>query len=284
MSTYKIERHELVALASKTVIITGGASGIGRATVELAHEHGANIVLGDWDEINGKALEAKLAERVTFVKTDVSSWQDVLALFQTTHRKYGIIHAVISNAGINAENLFDENTTREGDPSVPDLKSIDVNLKGHIYVTRCAAHFFAKSKETKCQLVMTGSAASFLDTPPLHLYCAAKAGVLGFMRSLRSQLIKDNITVNMVAPWMTVTPMLLPSFIDVWRELPANTSEGVAMALLLPIVQLDLNGKSLFVAGNEIIDFEDTLHEAQPLWMGKELSANVDEGQRRLVP
>lgn len=76
--------------------------------------------------------------------------------------------------------------------------------------------------------------------------------------------------------------MLPQNIIDIWGELPANQTSGVAHALLLPIIRPDLNGKSLFVAGHQIVDFEDKLHESQPVWMGKQLSADVDEGQRRL--
>jgi short-subunit dehydrogenase len=100
--------------------------------------------------------------------------------------------------------LKDGFDTATGKLLAPSIKTIDVNLTGTIYVAKCAAHYFKKWPETRCQLVMTGSAASFFDTPPLHLYCATKAGILGFMRSLRTQLIKNNnVTVNMVAPWMT---------------------------------------------------------------------------------
>lgn len=78
--------------------------------------------------------------------------------------------------------------------------------------------------------------------------------------------------------------MLPKHILDIWGELPANETEGVARALLLPVVRPDVNGKSFFVAGHQIVDFEDTLHETQPLWMGRQLSADVDEGQRRLIP
>lgn len=78
--------------------------------------------------------------------------------------------------------------------------------------------------------------------------------------------------------------MLLPEFLKVWGELPANEPIGVARALLLPAVRAELNGKSLFVAGHEIIDFEEGLEKTKPKWMGKELSDHVDEGQRRILP
>lgn len=78
--------------------------------------------------------------------------------------------------------------------------------------------------------------------------------------------------------------MLLPEFLAMWGELPANEPIGVARALLLPAVKTSLNGKSFFVAGHKIIDFEEGLERTKPEWMGQELSEHVDEGQRRLIP
>lgn len=65
--------------------------------------------------------------------------------------------------------------------------------------------------------------------------------------------------------------------------LPKNDPEAVARALLLPVVQTSINGKSFFVAGNEITELEDSLHETEPQWMGAELAANVREGQNFLL-
>ena len=71
--------------------------------------------------------------------------------------------------------------------------------------------------------------------------------------------------------------MLKPDFLAVWGDLPANEPVGVARALLLPSIRSDLNGKSLFVAGHEIVDFEEGLAKTQPQWMGQLLSEHVDE-------
>jgi hypothetical protein len=76
---------------------------------------------------------------------------------------------------------------------------------------------------------------------------------------------------------------MMPDWItEKWGELPANNTVGVARALLLPAVRPDTNGKTLWVAGNKIIEIEDALHSAQPQWLGEKLSADVDEGQRRM--
>ncbi len=145
-----------------------------------------------------------------FRKVDVSKWDDVLEMFQAAWKKFGTIHAVLSNAGVNTDTILKEEFDPSGKLMAPNLQPVQINLFAHFYLAKCAVHYFAKWPETPCQIVFTGSAASFIDTPPLHLYCAAKAGVLGFMRSLRTQLIKKNITVNMVAPWMTSRTKCLP--------------------------------------------------------------------------
>ena len=71
--------------------------------------------------------------------------------------------------------------------------------------------------------------------------------------------------------------------IDSWGDLPVNESWGVARALLLPLVRPEMNGCSLFVAGNEITDLESGLREMQPGWMGEQLSRNVDRGQEKIL-
>lgn len=76
---------------------------------------------------------------------------------------------------------------------------------------------------------------------------------------------------------------MLPQWIrDLWGDLPANDAEGVAKALLLPAVRPTLNGRTLWVAGNNAIELEEALHVTQPQWIGKDLSIAVDEGQKRM--
>lgn len=249
-----------------------------------------------------------MRRRVLFQKTDVSSWSDLLALFDAGFKKFGSLDIVLANAGINeAGNMLEDKyhpETSQLEP--PVLQTLNVNLVGVIYTTKLAVHYFAKQPRKKFQLVLTGSAACFLDTPPLWTYCASKAGVMGLMRSLRTQLPKNNnVTVNVVAPWLTSelrhaqanmelrvtdstlaleTAMLKDEFLGIWGDLPANEPIGVARALLLPAVRQDMNGKSLFVAGHEIVDLEEGLERTRPQWMGEQLSKDVEEGQRRILP
>lgn len=140
-----------------------------------------------------------VARDVLFRKCDVSNWDNVVSLFEDTYNTLGPIDAVISNAAINKVEPFMETTTLEA----PDISVLNVNLVGTWYVTNCAVHFFKRHPETPSQVILFGSVASYFDTPPLYTYCASKGGVLGLMRGLRKQLPKDNITINMIAPWMT---------------------------------------------------------------------------------
>ncbi|KAK3312727.1 hypothetical protein B0H66DRAFT_631481 [Apodospora peruviana] len=278
----KVSDQELTKLAGKSVIITGGASGIGKSAAVLAHAAGANVIIADLSEDAGEVLIAEFKERILYVKADVSLWTDVLDLFTKAWDRFGAIDVVLSNAGTNAfETLLDDEFDGET-LAAPSLKNLEVNLHGSLYCAKAAFHFFKKHPERNCQLVFTGSAASIIDTPPLFLYCAGKAGVLGLMRGLRQRLPSDKVTVNMVAPWMTVTPML-PDWIRLkWGDLPANDTDGVARALLLPAVRPQVNGKTLWVAGNDIVEVEDALEATRPQWLGAELSAQLDEGQRRM--
>ncbi|KAJ4318663.1 hypothetical protein N0V84_006751 [Fusarium piperis] len=284
MTSYTLADTELNALAGKTILIIGAATGVGRAAVEIAAELGANVAIGDWNEDEGTALAKTLGDRIIFRKCDVSNWDHVLDLFEAAHARFGVIHSVLSNAGINThEGLF----TDTMDPSTgrllpPSLKSIDVNLVGQLYVAKCALHYFAKWPQTRCQLVMTSSAGAFFPAPPIHIYCAAKAGIVGLMRALYPELEGTNVTVNTVAPWLTVTPMLLEDWLQKWT-LPKNTAAGVAKALFLPIVRPEMNGKSFFVAGNQLTELEDSLHDAEPAWMGQELCHQVRQGQAILL-
>ncbi|KAI1843756.1 hypothetical protein JX265_001050 [Neoarthrinium moseri] len=284
MTTYTINEGDLNILKGKTILLIGGSTGIGRAAVQIALDYGANVALGDWNEDEGRKVLEPFGERALFRKCDVSNWDDVLSLFEAAHAQFGVINSVLSNAGINTHEglLRDEFDTETGKLQPPDLKSIQVNFIGHLYVTKCAMHYFGKHPEVPCQLVLTSSAGAFFPAPPIYLYCAAKSGILGLMRSLRSEVIKKNVTVNIVAPWLTVTPMLLDDWLAGWT-LPKNTAEGVAQTLFLPIVRNQINGKSFFVAGDEAYEFEDTLFETEPSWMGERLCRDVRKGQEILL-
>ncbi|KAF7553232.1 hypothetical protein G7Z17_g3765 [Cylindrodendrum hubeiense] len=179
-----------------------------------------------------------------FRKCDVSDWNSVLRFFKDTYNVLGPIDAVISNAAINLVESLDDDI----DAATGDLKAPDLSVLNVNAVGTC------------------------------------KAAVMGFMRALRTQLPKDNITVNMIAPWMTITPMVTDHIRNIWGDLPANSPLDVAKASLLPVLRSDVNGKSFLINGGHITEVEDKLNETQSAWLGDELSQHMREGQRRLIP
>lgn len=134
---------------------------------------------------------------------DVSDWVSFRSIFDAAIDKFGVIHAVLSNAGMHHEELLKEEFDSDGKLGKPNLASIDINLVSHLYASKLAFHYFKKGPQGPRQIVYTGSAASYLDTAPLYQYGAAKTGVLGLMRAFRLTAQKVNVSVNMVAPWMT---------------------------------------------------------------------------------
>lgn len=176
-------------------------------------EHGAKVAIADWDLKGGASLQKELGDdRAFFHQTDVSSWASVSSLFETVYKRWGVINVVISNAGVNTESFLSEEFDENGALLAPNTKLIDINLIGMVYVVKLATYYFNKWPQQRSILVLTGSAASFIDTPPLHLYCASKAGVLGLVRSLRTQLIKQVRVTIAIQQKLVLIPGILEYF------------------------------------------------------------------------
>ena len=168
--------------------------------------NGANVAIGDINAAGGLALAESIGERALFRHCDVSNWTHVLGLFEAAHARWGVIHAAICNAGVNThEGLFDHRHGEENGGKLlpPDLRSLEINLTGHIYLVHCATYYFEKWSHIPTQIVLTSSAGAFFPAPPIYMYCTAKAVVVGLMRSIRSEIVKKNTTVNVIAPWLT---------------------------------------------------------------------------------
>jgi NAD(P)-dependent dehydrogenase (short-subunit alcohol dehydrogenase family) len=125
----------LSTLSGKTAIITGGAGGIGAATVRLFHEYGANVVIADLTFAKAAAEDiiASLSPRVIFVPTDILDWKSMLSLFSQTKEKFGSVEFVVANAGLmESKPFFDFEVDGKGELMEPTehYKVLDVNLKG----------------------------------------------------------------------------------------------------------------------------------------------------------
>ncbi|RFU28545.1 hypothetical protein B7463_g7791, partial [Scytalidium lignicola] len=215
----------------KTVIITGGiaspsigSNGLGQAYVQAFADNGAFVVNGDLLP----PVKAYTESNILFLKCDVTSWEDQVALFETTKAKSpnGGIDIVIANAGIFKEDLFFEGL-ENSTPTKPNLKLTDVNIYGVFYTAKLAAHYFYQQPEDKYDrcLILIGSVMSYLDTYGAVSYGLTKHGVRGLMGVLRRRGV---MRVNMLAPWYTASTVNTPEFQKALEELFASQALSFA--------------------------------------------------------
>ena len=189
--------HNWLNLEGKTVIITGGASGIGYATVEEFIKDGANVVVCD---INPTAPEFEGAKegQVLYVPTDVTSKESVKNMIALTEKTYGKIDVLVNNAGINIPRLLvDEAGQYELDENVWD-KVMNVNLKGLFYCSQEAARVMLKYGEGV--IINMSSECGLEGSEGQSVYAASKAAVNALTRSWAKELGKKGIRVVGIAP------------------------------------------------------------------------------------
>lgn len=188
----------------KVAIVTGGASGIGRATVFKLAGLGARIAIVDINEESAKkvASEVKESKRdAIVVRTDISDYEDVRAMARKVFDHYGKINVLINNAAWDRIQPFMETT--------PELwyKLIDVNLKGPIHVCRAVLEYML-SQDTGGAIVNVVSDAAKVGSTGETVYSASKGGVYSFTKSLAREMARYNIRVNSTSPGPTDTPLL----------------------------------------------------------------------------
>ncbi|OAA54248.1 NAD(P)-binding domain protein [Niveomyces insectorum RCEF 264] len=269
----------------KVVVLTGGSTGIGEATVRLFHRLGAFVHFLDIDTKNGERLANELGSNVTFYPGSVIEWADQLHVFESAVAAHGHVDIVLANAGIDevAEDAFvDTFDAATGKLQPPTLVVLDVNLRGVLYSAKLALSFFrrypAPDGPGGGSFVATASAASYLDTPGIPVYNAAKHGVLGFMRSLRNTLPPAaHIRVNVVAPAFVQTKFT-QHLLAAWQHagLPVNQPDQVAPALAYLALNGACQGQALFVAGGTYTELEGPIDAARAAWMGPANAAWVN--------
>ena len=186
---------------NRTVVITGGASGIGLATAELFAEEGATVVIAGRDAIKGQRAAAALGDRVSFVRTDVGDERQVAELAKVAAERTGHIDVWFNNAGYEGPiGPFDVWT----DETISEL--LNTNIKGVLWGLRYAAE---RMKGVGGVIV---NVASFIGTtvavPIAVAYGATKAAVISASNSAAVALEPDGVRVFALCPWIIDTPML----------------------------------------------------------------------------
>ncbi len=189
-------------LKDKVTIVTGGASGIGRASAIMFARNGAKVIVADIREEDGRKVAKEIQKTgfdAIFVKTDVSDASHAKNCVDTVVKTYGELHCLFSNAGLNpvgtvvntSENLWD--------------RILDVNLKGAFLMSKFSIP--AMKKAGKGSIVCTASVDGILAIPNEAAYIASKGGIISLVRAMAIDHAKENVRVNCICPGAVRTPL-----------------------------------------------------------------------------
>ncbi|MEZ5448712.1 MAG: 3-hydroxyacyl-CoA dehydrogenase [Thiolinea sp.] len=244
---------------ANTFIVTGGASGLGAATVRALHTAGARVVIADLNAEQGEALAAELGERAVFSSTNVSDEASAQATVDLALSQFGQLNGLINCAGIGGASKV---VGKHGPhPLDAFSKTIQVNLIGSFNMARLAAaamqHNEPQSDNERGIIINTASIAAFDGQIGQAAYAASKGGVVGMTLPMARDLSSLGIRVVTIAPGLFLTPMLEALPEEVQASLGASVpypsrlgkpAEFAAMACHI-IGNVMLNGETIRLDG-----------------------------------
>jgi len=186
-------------LAGKTVIVTGGASHIGRSITLAFAKEGSNVVIADIDEAQGQKVAEKANElggKAMLVVTDVTDADSVTAMVKKTLEEFGKIDVLVNNAGWGKDRLFIEKPRDEWE------REININFWGVINCTRAVLDHMIERRYGK--VISIGSDAGRMGEYREAVYAGCKGAVIAMQKSLARELGRYNINFNVVCPGLTV--------------------------------------------------------------------------------
>lgn len=189
-------------LSDKVTIITGGGSGIGRASALRFAEEGARVAVVDLDEDAARETCELIGADALALRADVTVEGDVIDVVEAVERRFGRVDVFFNNAGIaQAAKPFEETGLDEW------ARIIDVNLTAFFVGAKAAAVVMRKGG-VGGSIILTSSIAALRPRPGIAAYVASKGGAIALARALALELAPDRIRVNAIAPVAVRTPML----------------------------------------------------------------------------
>lgn len=233
-------------LDGKVAVITGGASGMGEATARLFVAEGARVVIGDLQAEKGEGVARSIGAACVFVRTDVSSSEDVRALVRTAVDRFGKLDVMYNNAGIGG-----------GEGSIIDCpeevwdRTIAVDLKAVWLGMKHAVPYLIASGGGS--VISTASVSGLMGMPGQGAYGAAKGGVIQLTRVCAIENAHHRVRVNCICPGGILTPILyanpaLPAPRD-----PEEVRKGLERAQPIPRAGMpeDIAQAALWLASDE---------------------------------
>lgn len=186
-------------LNGKVALITGATGGIGGAIAKQLHAAGATVMLTGTRVEVLQQLAAQLGDRAHVLAANLTDSVAIDALVADTEKQLGKIDILVANAGVTRDGLL----MRMKDEDWQSV--IDINLTSTFKLVRAALRGMMKNRAGR--IISIGSVVGTTGNPGQANYCASKAGVIGFSKSLAQEVASRNITVNVIAPGFIATPM-----------------------------------------------------------------------------
>ncbi|RYO91565.1 hypothetical protein DL763_004946 [Monosporascus cannonballus] len=269
------------AAGTKSVVVTGGASGLGLAMTRHFASLGYGVTILDVNEESGLAVATEVSQQhpraiVAFKKCDISSWQNQASAFKEAHQQAGRIDIVMANAGISEQGKSNLAVLDVDEPSEPRLRILDVNLTGTIYTVKLAMHYMRKNTPdvatgSRGSIICTASNAGLYPFPTSPLYAVSKFGIVGLVRSLARPLESAGIQINALAPAVLETG-IAPSK-DLFKHMvvtPISTlTRGIAQFTENPSITgevAEIHGENVTLRPpHEFVD-EESRANAEMFW------------------
>lgn len=236
-------------LAGKTAVVTGGANGIGRACCDRLAAEGANIVIADIAAADETIVDVERAGSNAFAqRCDLSSAEDVARLREKVDERFGGCDILVHNAGIYPNTPIEEITFDEW------RKVLTINLDSMFYLTKA----FLPNMKSKAwgRIIAMSSTVFHSGIPGYCHYSASKAGLIGFVRSLASEVGQFGITANAIAPGLvrtgTTEARLETRWFDQTVEQQAIKRTGKPADLVGPLAFL-ASDDAAFVTGQTLL-------------------------------